>query len=83
MSDGNYYLSAYDLYLQGREALHRFTKESIVEATPLLLQAVAKDLTLAGASVELAAAHHLSMSSAQTWRKRGQRQRRSRRWNVL
>lgn len=54
-------LSAYELYLQGREALHRFTKESVVEAIPLLLQAVEKDPTLARAWGDLAAAYNVSI----------------------
>jgi TolB-like protein/class 3 adenylate cyclase len=54
-------LTAYELYLRGREALHRFTKESVLEAVPLLLEAVAKDPTLARAWAELSAAYTASI----------------------
>jgi TolB-like protein/class 3 adenylate cyclase len=53
-------LTAYELYLLAREALQRFTKDSIDEAIRLLMQAVDKDPKLARAWVELAAAHSAS-----------------------
>jgi Tfp pilus assembly protein PilF len=54
-------LTAYELYLRAREALHRFTKESVTEAIPQLLQAVEKDPTLARAWAELSAAYTVSI----------------------
>jgi TolB-like protein/class 3 adenylate cyclase/Tfp pilus assembly protein PilF len=54
-------LTAYELYLRGREALHRFTKESAAEAISLLRVAVEKDSTLARAWVELAGAYNVSI----------------------
>lgn len=54
-------LTGYELYLRAREALHRFTKESIAEAIPLLLEAVEKDPMLARAWAELSAAYTVSI----------------------
>jgi TolB-like protein/Tfp pilus assembly protein PilF len=54
-------MSAYELYLQGREELNRFTKESVSKALALLLKAVEKDPSLARAWVELVAAYELSV----------------------
>ncbi|MGH6931992.1 MAG: adenylate/guanylate cyclase domain-containing protein, partial [Dongiaceae bacterium] len=53
-------LTAYELYLRGREALHEFTGESVTEAISLLKQAVEKDPTLARAWDELGAAYIIS-----------------------
>jgi TolB-like protein/class 3 adenylate cyclase/Tfp pilus assembly protein PilF len=54
-------LSAYELFLQGRESQHRFTKEGNEKAIRLLRQAVEKDPTLARAWVELAGAYEVSI----------------------
>ena len=54
-------LTAYELYLRGREALRQFTKESVAEALPLLLEVVEKDPTLARAWAELSAAYTTSI----------------------
>jgi TolB-like protein/class 3 adenylate cyclase len=51
-------LTAYELYLRGREAMYQFTKESVTEALSMLKLAVEKDPTLARAWVELAGAHN-------------------------
>jgi TolB-like protein/class 3 adenylate cyclase/cytochrome c-type biogenesis protein CcmH/NrfG len=53
-------LTAYELYLRGREALHEFTREGVTEAISLLKQAVEKDPTLARAWDELGAAYTIS-----------------------
>jgi TolB-like protein/class 3 adenylate cyclase len=49
-------LTAYELYLQGRELSHRFTKDSLAEAIPILRLAVDKDPTFARGWVELSGA---------------------------
>jgi TolB-like protein/class 3 adenylate cyclase len=54
-------LTAYELYLRGRELVQNFTKESVAEAMPLFKLAVEKDPTLARAWVELSAAYALSI----------------------
>jgi TolB-like protein/class 3 adenylate cyclase len=54
-------LTAYELFLRAREALHRFTKDSVAEAVPLLLEAVEKDPMLARAWAELSAAYTASI----------------------
>jgi TolB-like protein/class 3 adenylate cyclase len=55
-------LTAYELYVRGREALERFTKESVAEAVSLLKLAVEKDPTLARAWQKLAAAYDVSVA---------------------
>jgi TolB-like protein/class 3 adenylate cyclase len=54
-------LTAYELYLRGREALHAWTSESVAEAKSLLKQAVEKDPTFARAWDELGAAYIVSV----------------------
>jgi TolB-like protein len=54
-------LTAYELFLHGRELVQKFTKESVIEAIPLLNLAVEKDPTLARAWAELAVAHNMSV----------------------
>jgi TolB-like protein/class 3 adenylate cyclase/Tfp pilus assembly protein PilF len=55
-------LTAYELYLLGREALGRMSAETTHEAIRLLTQAVEKDPKLARAWMELGAAHDLTTS---------------------
>jgi TolB-like protein len=54
-------LTAYELYLRGSEAFHKFTKESVTEAVSLLKLAVEKDSTLARAWSELSGALYSSV----------------------
>jgi TolB-like protein/lipopolysaccharide biosynthesis regulator YciM len=54
-------LNAYELYVRGREAMHKFTKESVTEAISLLRHATEKEPTLARAWVELSAAYYSSV----------------------
>jgi TolB-like protein/class 3 adenylate cyclase len=50
-------LTAYELYLRGRESLQRYTKKDIKEAIDLFKQALERDPKLVRAWVELAAAY--------------------------
>ena len=54
-------LTAYELFLQGREANYRYTKESVAKAIPLLKLAVEKDPMLARAWAKLAGAYNASI----------------------
>ena len=54
-------LTAYEIFLRGREANYRYTKESVAEAIPLLKLAVEEDPTLARAWAELAGAYNASI----------------------
>ncbi len=54
-------LTAYELYLRGREAVTAWTSESVTEAKSLLNQAVEKDPTLARAWDELGVVYFVSI----------------------
>lgn len=49
-------MTAYELFLRGQEAVHKFTKEGAAEAIPLFKLAIDKEPSLARAWVALAAA---------------------------
>jgi TolB-like protein len=53
-------MTVYDVYVQGSEALDRFTKEGVAEAIPLLESVVAREPQFANAWATLAGAYQLS-----------------------